>query len=400
MMSARRHRRPASGNALLVALVLLIGGALAWYVLMSAPKPQRVKPEVQPRLVEVTALESKDARPFWPAGGKVMAADSVTLTAQVSARVADISKDALPGAYLAKGSLLATLEKTDFELQVQQSLAALTQAQADLDIEQGQAALAREEYALAAEKLSAEERALVLREPQLAKAKAALSTARASLNQARLNLARTEVRMPFAGQIMARHVSTGSQVSSNTVLFDLVSTERYWIEVKVPRAFLSLLDSSADATLSMSGWQGQTRSARVLNVLPDVDSSDRQAKVVLELDQPLAEGQPLVLVNDFIDVQLPGRLLHGAVTIDVRHLNDDDTLWVVNNNALYKRKVNVLYRGREQAWLSAAGDKSKDGKSGLQPGDQLLLSRIDSATEGMPVRIQNEVRPQADGARP
>ncbi len=92
--------------------------------------------------------------------------------------------------------------------------------------------------------------------------------------------------------------------------------------------------------------------------------------------------------------------MSGAVTIDVRHLNDDDTLWVVNADKLYKRKVNVLYRGREQAWLSAAGDKSKDGKSGLQPGDQLLLSRIDSATEGMPVRIQNEVRPQADGARP
>ena len=391
MMDVHSHRHSVAGNILLIALVLLLGGGLAWYVFTSAPKPQRIKPEAQARLVEAAALNSEPSRPFWPAGGKVMAADSVTLTAQVSARVAQISSAAVPGARLSKGSVLATLEKTDFELQVRQMQAALTQAQADLDIEQGQAALAREEYALAAAKLSDEERALVMREPQLAKAKAALRTARANLDQAQLNLARTSVRMPFAGQIMARHVSTGSQVGSSTVLFDLVSTERFWIEVKVPRAFLAMLDTQAEATLSMSGWHGQTRRARILNVLPDVDSTDRQAKVVLELDQPLAEGQPVVLVNDFIDVQLPGKLLDKTVVIDVRHLNDDDTVWVVNNNALYQRKVVVLYRGREQAWLAVNEGGQGDG---LQSGDQLLLNRIDSATDGMRVRIQTA------GARP
>ncbi|MCD8520854.1 MAG: efflux RND transporter periplasmic adaptor subunit [Saccharospirillaceae bacterium] len=386
MMDVRSDRRTVSGNVLLGALVLLVGGGLAWYVMTSAPKPQRIKPEVQARLVEVAALNREQSRPFWPTGGKVMAADSVALTAQVSARVVQVSADASPGARLSKGSVLATLEKTDFELQLRQKQAAFTQAQADLDIEQGQAALAREEYALAAETLSAEERALVLREPQLAKARAALRTARANLEQAQLNLARTDVRMPFAGQIMARHVSVGSQVGSSTVLFDLVSTERFWIEVKVPRAFLNLLDTQAEATLSMSGWQGQTRRARILNVLPDVDSADRQAKVVLELDQPQAEGQPMVLVNDFMDVQLPGKLLDKTVVIDVRYLSDDNRVWVVNNNALYQRQVRVLYRGREQAWLEAT---EQDQSHGLQAGDQLLLSRVDSATEGMPVRIQS-----------
>jgi len=210
-----------------------------------------------------------------------------------------------------------------------------------------------------------------------------VATARANVQQARLNLARTEIRMPFDGQILARHVSTGSQVGSSTPLFEVVRTDHFWVEVKVPRTFLPLLDTTASALVMPAGAdaQGHGREASILNVLLGVSDSDRQAVVMLQINNPLSGDVP-VLAGDYVSVQLPGRLFEQAVVIDSRYLQDDGTVWVVHQNQLQRRQPEVLFRGREQVWL---------GK-GFSPEDRILSSRVDAAVAGMSVRLQ-ESRP-------
>ena len=366
-------------RSLIVTLVLAAGFLAAWVISTSAPKPQRVKPQPVPRLVETVAVERQTSRPFWPSGGEVRAAEQVALSAQVAARVVRVHEQAIPGAVVRKGTPLVTLESADYELQVRQMQAALAQAKAQQQIEEGQAALAREEYRIAAQELSPAEQALVLREPQQAAAAAAVQTAQANLQQARLNLARTTLVMPFDGQILARQISTGSQVNTSTPLFELVRTDRFWIEVKVPRAFLPLLDRSAPAQVTPPGHSQTKREAQVLGVLPGVSSTDRQAVVLLELREPL-QGDTPVLAGDYVEVMLPGRELTDSVVMPSRYLQDDGSVWVVNNDQLHKRTPQILFRGREQVWL---GD-------GFAAGDRILRSRVDSAVTGMAVRVQEE----------
>ncbi|AHK17646.1 MULTISPECIES: efflux RND transporter periplasmic adaptor subunit [Thalassolituus] len=367
---------------LLITIAILAGGVSAtMWIKNSNPKPERKAPEVVARLVEARELERETTRPTWPAGGTVNASDEVSLAAQVSARVEWISPEAIPGARLSKGTLLARLESADFDFAVKQKQAALAQVEADLAVEQGQADLAAEEFQLSAAKLSASDRALVMREPQLAAARAAVASAKAAVEQAKLDLARTEIRMPFDGQIMSRKVSPGSQVGSASTLFDLVATDTFWIEVKMPRAFLPWLDNQHAVTLSQQHWAGKTRQARILNVLPDVDSADRQVKVVLALDNPLSSPDsdvPPVLLNDYIDCVLYGREIIDAIVMDRRRLNDDDSTWAVNTSKLVKRQLDVIYRGRERVWI----------KSGFEAGDQLLMSQLDTPVIGLPLRVQ------------
>jgi len=357
-----------------VILILVAGALIAWWIFFSAPRPAKVLPKKEPRLVNVLPLEKETSRPQWKTGGTVTAVDSVSLVFQVSGRVDWVNPDATPGALLEKGTVLARLEQTDFRLQVKQARAELTQAKSELAVEKGQGDLAAEEYAIAARDLSKDERDLVLRNPQQAAAEAAVAYAEAALAQAHLELQRSEIRMPFNGRISSRSVSVGSYASSGTEIFSVVGTERVWIEVKVPRYFLSWLDTDASAELSMPSWKVQKRQARILNVLPDVDTLDRQARVVLELRDPMAE--PRILVNDYVDVTLPGRELNAYV-IAARLLDEHDYVWVVNNNHLYRRTPDVLFEGREKIWL----------QEGFKDDDQLLQDRIDTATDGMQVRV-------------
>src|SRR5690606_28613484 len=146
---------------------------------------------------------------------------------------------------------------------------------------------------------------------------------------------------------------------------------------------LPRLDASGGAVVIpvASGPPGPGREASILHVLPGVSDSDRQAVVLLQINNPLGGDLP-VLAGDYVSVQLPGRVFEQAVVIDSRYLQDDGTVWVVHQNQLQRRQPEVLFRGREQVWL---------GK-GFSPEDRILSSRVDAAVAGMSVRLQ-EPRP-------
>ena len=129
-----------------------------------------------------------------------------------------------------------------------------------------------------------------------------------------------------------------------------------------------------------------------------MDNRDRQVKIILALEDPLAINNPQlppVLLNDFVEVQLSGKLLADTFQINSRHLNESDEVWVVNNNELQKRSLNVLYHGREVSWVTPA-----DGNQGFQPGDQLLISNIDAPVVGYPVRILRQQETDNNSEQP
>lgn len=365
-----------------VTILILVAGITAFKVIKdTAPKPQKVKPEQVARLVDAIDLVRESSRPSWSSGGNVMAAQHVDLVAQVSGEITALSANAIPGAVLEKGALLAQLDKTNYQFSLREAESALAQAKASLAIEQGQVSLALAEYDLSGVELSESDKSLVLREPQLQAAEAEVAAASAAVDQAKANLKRTEIRMPFDGQIQSRSLSTGSYATASSILFSVVSTSEFWIETKVPRNFLEQLDTNQSVTLAHSAWHNTTRSADVLNVLPAVDSGDRQARVILSLKNPLdITVGPKVLVNDYLNVTLYGRISDSAYVIPRQYINDDNTVWVVVDNKLELRDVIVEYAGRNRAWVS----------SGFKSGDKLLASQVDAAVPGTLVRVAGD----------
>lgn len=189
----------------LITLLILVAGVYAFKIINeTAPKPQKVKPEQVARLVDAIDLQKESSRPSWSAGGSVMAAQSVDLVAQVSGEIELLAPEAVPGAVLKKGTLLAQLDKTNYQLALREAEAALAQAKAALAIEQGQVSLAQAEYDLSGVELSDSDKSLVLRKPQLQAAEADIAAAHAAVDQAKANLKRTDIRMPFDGQVQSR----------------------------------------------------------------------------------------------------------------------------------------------------------------------------------------------------
>lgn len=399
-------------QVLMLLGLLLVGCAIAFIIYITAPKPQRNHEAKQARLVDTIPLKRSSEGPQWLGGGEVSAAQRVQLSAQVSGRIEKIAIEAVPGAELEKGQLLASIEKRDFQLQVQQQKAAVIQAQANLDLEKGQALLAKEEYELAVLQIKARrgiqssspdisssetlvvdptliepeiDSALVLREPQIAAAKAGLKTAQANLALMELYLERTKIKMPFKGQIISRSANTGSQVSTSSTLFDLVATDEFWLQVKVPQNFLPLLDTSQPVIIQQGKYR---REAKILHSLIEVDARDRQAKILISIKDPLQNktdnGELFLLdhllLGSYVDCILFAKPIEDVYVVENRYIKEGDYVWVVNENKLYKRELTMAYQGRDKSWV----------ESGFITGDVLLTSNLGVITEGTPVRLASD----------
>ena len=388
----------------LMLLALLLGAiAIAATIYFTAPKPQRSNEAKVARLVNTLPLQRSSEGPRWLGGGEVSAAQRVQLAAQVSGRIEKIATDAVPGATFSKGELLASIEQRDYQLQVQQQKAAVIQAQANLDLEKGQALLAKEEYELAARQIktrrgvtppavsgtdtdSLVDNALVLREPQIAAAEAGLKTAQANLALMQLNLRRTKITMPFNGQIISRSANIGSQVSTNNMLFDVVATDEFWLQVKVPQQFLPLLDISQPVIIQQGKYR---REANILHSLIEVDARDRQAKVLISISNPVdheasdtGDSSLLdsLLLGSYVDCILFAKPIDNVYVIENRYIKEGGYVWVVNDNKLYKRELNMAYQGRDKSWV----------ESGFVDGDTLLTSNLGVVTEGTEVRLATD----------
>ena len=363
-----------------IVVILFIGLGLAYTLIKTAPKPQKKQVEAFKPLVETAQISSGSYRPTWQTGGSVNAKPSVKLMAQVTGQIIKVNDQAVPGAQLNKGDLLAQVDPENYELVVAQKQAALVQAQSALEVERGQVKNAENNYKLSNLSLNKTAKSLALREPQLASAKAALNIAQAELKKAKLDLARTQLRMPFDGHLININLTQGSFVNANTQVFELVDSSEFWVQVKVPQAFASLLDQDAPVVIKPSALsESVSRTGYVKNILPAVDANDRQVRVLVAIKEPLKVAPFAVRFNDYVNVTLSAKALENVYQLSIDALNDDQTIWVVDKESkLQLRQVEIIYKGRHHIWV----------KLDMKDGDAVLKSRLQIAAPGMPVRVQ------------
>jgi len=377
-------------NKLLPLILIILGALLGYYILHSGqqkPAHFNKKQFKRVRTVQTIKLEKGSVVPFWNTSGFVKPAELVKVYARVAGNVEAINPLATPGVLLKKGQWLAKLEEEDFNLSLQSQQAQLEQAQAQLALVKVDQVLAKEELLLLNNNdgLNIDE-SLVLREPQLTVARAKVFVAKNNLAKAKLNMERSTILTPFDGKIISKDVGLGSKVSNNTSLFSIVNTNVYWIEVKIPHKFLTLFDKSQPADVYQSRLWGEEakRQAKFISVLPELDNKDRQIKLLLAIDKPLVHqlNQPQVFINDFLNVQLKGKPIDNAWTIKHAWLQADNTIWVVDKNStLQKRKVKVLFKGRDVIYV----------RTKIEKGDRALAEKPGIASIGLQVRTRKSL---------
>ncbi len=390
-----RLRGTLVGGSLKILLsVLIVTGAVVVYrhQINTGPRAGRKKPPRQAKLVQVIPVHKEGCTTMVKGNGLVMPAQQVTLHPQVIGKIVEVSPDVVPGGYVQSGQQLMAIDHRDYEIQVRQRQSEVAKAAKDLKVEQGNQAVAKQEYEILGEVITDEDRELVLRQPQLLSAQAAHESAQAALEKAKLDLGRCDIVAPFNAVIQQKHTDLGASVSINSQLVTLIGTDEAWIEAKAFATQLKWLnipkrngDLGANVTIRNIGVWGedQFRTGSVLCLLGELETQGRLARLLVTVDDPFClkpqnQNLPQLLMGSYISAEIEGRTLSDVFPIQRSHLRDNDTVWIMDDDAqLEIRQVQIVFRGPERVYV----------KEGLTENEKLVLTDIAAPVAGMPLRI-------------
>lgn len=387
-----------SRNTILLKIALPIAVILAGFAGMqimvhSRAAPKKEVKESRGALVEVQSVEKRNLPVVVTGTGTVGPGQEASITTQVGGKVTYLAPGFVVGGLFAKGDLLFKIEDTDYRLAIDKAKAALTKAEFDLAMVEGQARVARIEW----DRLKLEEKGepnpLVLYEPQLKNARANVGSAKAALAQTELDLARTSVFAPFDCLIRSEEIDLGQYVTVGKSVATVAGTGAAEIVVPLPLEELQWLaiprkgrnGKGAPAKVKLTvGDRVLTWKGKVVRSLGEVDPRGRMARVVVAVADPYnlekSRGRdPRDLeIGMFVDVEIAGKELSGVFTIPRSALRDGDTVWTMDEERKLRIKPVTVVR-REQDKIIV--------RDGFEEGDQVVLTNISGAAEGMKLRL-------------
>lgn len=262
------------------------------------------------------------------------------------------------GQAVKKGDLLAVIASTE-----------LSEQRSELLTAQKKVALARTTFAreekLWKEKVSAEQDYLQARQA-LAEAEIAQQNAvqklyalGASLDSTS-GLNRYELRAPFAGTIVEKHIALGESVKEDTNVFTISDLSTVWAEVAVPATNLNAVRVGRKVTVKASSFNAKS-DGTIAFVGSLLGEQTRTAKARVVLSNPDAAWRPGLFVT--VDIEAATGQTEVAVAVSseaVQSVEDKPTVFVRVPGGFVAQHITV---GRSDA-------KTTEVISGLKAGTQ------------------------------
>ncbi|KAF1725149.1 efflux transporter periplasmic adaptor subunit [Pseudoxanthomonas japonensis] len=311
---------------LLGVAVVAILGAGAWYWTSR-------KADGAESAYRTTTVERGDIRVAISATGTLSAISTVTVGSQISGQVTDVLVDY--NSEVKKGEVLARIDPSTYEAQIEQGNAQIANAQASLKQAQATLANAELDYTrkadLGTQKLVAQsdvDLARAARDQARAQVNAAQASIRqqtASTQTTRVNLDRTVIRSPVDGVVLTRSIEPGQTVAAS-----LQAPELFTIAEDLSKMKIELAVDEADI--------GQVKVGQAVSFTVDA-FADRQFRGEVQQVRLSATTTsnvvtyPVVVSVDNSDgTLLPGLTVNAEIEVSKR----DDILKISNAALRYK----------------------------------------------------------------
>jgi membrane fusion protein, multidrug efflux system len=213
------------------------------------------------------------------------------------------------------------------------------------------------------------------------------ASAEAGLELAELELSYTEVRAPFAGQVVRRFVDQGQTVSNGTALYSVADMDRLLARVFIPAKEFRSIRPDQPVQLVVSST-GDRLAGRIDLVNPLVDPESGTIKVTVEVrDYP-----PSTRPGDFVEVSIvtdshSDSLLVPKVAVVTER--GQRSVYVVDGETAHQRPVEIGFED----------DANAEIVSGLEPGELVVIQGQRTLRDGQPVSVLDALELDADVAQ-
>lgn len=335
-----------------LALNLLLA-SLTFFFGCSDPPPSKNETSLPTVKVNVQTLEAVAVPFLVEVSGTLQAAESAQISARVSGQVTKVTVSA--GSKVKKDDLLIQISAAEIAAQAQRAETQLVQARRNLE---------REEKLLNSG-ASTRESVKSLREM--------MQISEAAWNEARAMLNYTSIRAPFDGLVTHKFIEVGDLAAPGKPLVQLENGAQLQVLVPVPETLVKNL-SVGDHIQTSIPAAGLDFTTAILEIAPTVDPATRTTRVKLSLPD-----NPTLRSGQFARVSLPDKevktLLIAARA--VRRNGQIDQVFVADRGIARLRLVRTGARYADRIEIL----------SGLEPGENIILTGISDLNDGQPLQV-------------
>jgi membrane fusion protein (multidrug efflux system) len=310
--------------------------------------------ELPPMAVEVAAARVDTVVDAILATGEIEALQHIELRPEVEGRLEEIL--VREGAEVRQGTPLFKVDDAELRAQV-------ARLEADRDL--AEQALRRTRELLEQNASS---------EADLEQAEANARSARAQLELQQVRLERTVVRAPFAGVVGVRFVSLGDFVNNSTRLTTLQTADPQRASFQVPERYAGRLRRGQEVTFRVAAVQDRQFSGIVDFVDPVVRLPGRTIMVKARVPNRRRDLKP----GMFIEARLVTDVRPNAIVVPedaILPLQGADYVWVATEGQATRREV--VLGVRTPGFVEV--------RSGVEPGEQVVVGGLERLREGAPV---------------
>ncbi len=344
---------------IILALIIFIAAIFYSSSQMAAQvaKPMPIKTHEPPRPTVSVVKVSADSYAAQVSGyGELTPHFNLSLTAQVSGQIEQLSPNLEVGQTVKKGDWLVKLESSDYQAAVKEAEQNVATEQLNLLEEQRQAVQAKSEWLSSGIK-GQPDSALVLRKPQLAAAQARLDYAQSALVSAKKNIDQTIITAPFDALVTTRSVALGSYLQAGNDIATLYSTDRLEVAVPLSNNDWALLPDasilSAHSAMLKNVENDLTWQGHVLRAEQHVDTESRQRALIIAIDTPLSQT-PQAFSGTFVSMTLQGKNVDQLWKLPNSALSQRGEIWYVKaDNTLAKFSANALFSQQGSIFIQA-----------------------------------------------
>ncbi len=321
--------------------------------------------------VSVRAVEARKVEYVVTAVGSVDAFEEVSITSRVTGVVeAVLFKE---GDRVAKGAVLAEIEPRRFQLAVAQAQAQFDRAQATRA--DAEAFLSRREKMNGEGVVSADD--MQTARTRVSTARADEAAAKATLGLAQVNLRDAYVRAPVAGTMQTRTARTGQFAQPGAQLGTILQVEPLMLRFEVPESDSGRVHPQMIARFAVHGL-AKNLAAKITHVAASANPTSRMVAVIAEVVLPPSDLRPGAFAE--VVVAVGGETNAPVVPETSIRPSDRGFLSFVVEDG--KAKERVLTLGMRTA------DGLVEVRSGLKPGEALVVRGSEALADGVKVRVE------------
>jgi RND family efflux transporter MFP subunit len=367
------------------ALLLAGCGGKSGAAQMQAPPPP---------VVTVAPVEQREITEWSEFTGRTEAVESVEVRPRVSGHIQEVRFQS--GQLVKKGDVLFVIDPRWYQAEFDRRQGEYLQAEAHLA--NARRDTERAVRLLASKAISSEQADATQTQSQ--EAQAALLAAKAVLESARLDLEFTQVRAPIDGRVSRALLTAGNYVSgiagAASLLTTIVSVDPIYVYADVDENSLLKFNALANkgarvpVDLALADEENFPRRGAVESFDNKLDPNT--GTILLRAVFPNPDGR--IVPGLFARIRVPMSAKYNAVLVDEAAIGTDQAQKFV---LALGGKNTAEYR---QITLGPEIDGRRVVRSGVQPGEKIIVNGLQRARPGMPVTPEEQGVAGVQGSEP